>query len=417
MRVLANFEVESDISIVADATRLKIVHPTNRFTIFVQNIVRPEYSTPFLLSVQVIYDAPTVEDSKETGVDRLVQFLNILAFVTGASLHLHRIRQIVDCTPGLAMRTCLVWAESPAHDDPQPFVDVKIGETISRLVGLDLPVAVNRAMRWYRFGLRASQAEDQFQYFWFALEIIAEYTKSTEKVNDTCPKCGEALYCKTCDTYPTHRPYPKQAIRSLMRAVDPNLDEKTIADLDKARNALMHGSTMRDIEESVKRTSVQIVDTLGRTVFGCLLRQVPNELLKDGLRMGSPSTYVKHKKAGVATISTVVPFAADGALDDTAFRGMTAELVPSRPPQSEHPVGVVLSPQQVDALGALAYQPGPHQEACLRIFQHRQEYKGRMVAPIFSADLKLMREVINKGEAGRWPDLCRELLAQPPPAK
>src|SRR5216683_8058444 len=121
MQCIANYEIESDMSVVSDDIRLKLQHPKGQFEARIKNIVRPDYSTPFLLSLQITFDAPSLNEAGDIGQDRLVECLNMLAFITGASVKLHRTRQIVDCTPTEGTRNCLVWADSFGHDDPQPF--------------------------------------------------------------------------------------------------------------------------------------------------------------------------------------------------------------------------------------------------------------------------------------------------------
>jgi len=119
-------------------------------------------------------------------------------------------------------------------------------------------------------------------YFWFALEIVAEFQKSTEKLPDRCPHCQSPLYCETCEKHPVHRPYAKQAIRALLKAVDEEGGDATVELLDKTRNSLMHGSTLRDIEDSLPQPHEQIVDTLGRLLRRALILQFPREMF-DGV--------------------------------------------------------------------------------------------------------------------------------------
>jgi len=105
----------------------------------------------------------------------------MFAFAAGAGVRWHRTKQIVDCTPTSGMRDCLIWADSVGHEDPTPFLDKDIMASIERLLQFDPPPAVRRALRWYRIGIHDSVPEDQFQYFWFALEILAEYQKDPKR--------------------------------------------------------------------------------------------------------------------------------------------------------------------------------------------------------------------------------------------
>lgn len=410
MRCLANYEIESDMSVMSDEIRLKLRHPKDQFQAHIKNIVRPDYSKPFLLSLQITFDAPSLDEAPELGQEKLVECLNMLAFTTGASVRLHRTRQIVDCTPTNGVRDCLVWADSFGHEDPQPFLNDRIVTSIERLLQFDPLPAVRRAMRWYRIGIHASLPEDQFQYFWFALEIIAEHQKSPEKVNDKCPVCKSDLYCETCKAHPVHKPYSKQAIRDLIELVDAACDEQTVEGLDKTRNALMHGATLKEVEKSLPKPGEDMVDVLGRIVFMALVHQFPKELFQEKIHMGSPSTYIQRTMTGIAKLNTVVPITADGELDDSAFTGLKISMETGRPPQSGLPKGVLLSPDQYKRLRLLACEKGDHQELCKRVYDNVRTNGEKVIAVIFSTDLKRIQEALKRNEAGKWQDLFREIL-------
>ena len=226
MQCVANYEVKSEISVVSDNAWLTIKHPQDLFRARICNIVRKDFSSPFLLSLQIIFDAPSLADAQPLADDRFVECLNMLAFATGGGFKRHRTRQIVDRTQKSDLRDCLIWADSVGHEDPQPFLDEKITASIERLLQYDVPPAVRRALRWYRLGIDASVPEEQFQYFWFAIEILAEHQKTSGKVADKCSICGSPLYCETCKEHTTHKPYAKQAIRALIQAADKDCDEK-----------------------------------------------------------------------------------------------------------------------------------------------------------------------------------------------
>src|SRR5579862_8623776 len=251
MELVANYEVKAECSIVTDDHVLRIKHPKGLYRARIKNIPRTVYTTPFLLSVHLYFEAPSIVEAKEVSDGHLVDCMNMLAFTTGAQFQRHRIRQIVEATAGATMRSVMMWSESIEYEDPQPFLDENIVRSIERLSEVDIPPAIRRAMRWYRLGVNSHVPDDQFTNFWFALEIVAEFQKSTERVADVCPKCRSPLYCETCQTQPTHRPYAKQAIRALLKAVDGDCDDATIDRLDKTRNSLMHGSTLKEIEDSL----------------------------------------------------------------------------------------------------------------------------------------------------------------------
>jgi len=334
MECVANYEINSECSVEHDDHILRISHPKNQYRARIQNIKRPDFTDHFRLSLQLYFDAPSLEESKDIANIHLADCLNMLALTTGSKFERHRIRQIVDATPGIdGMRSVLLWTDAIDHEDPQPFLNDDISRAIEILSESEIPPAIRRAMRWYRLGINADVPDDQFMYFWFAIEIVAEYQKSSEKVPDKCSKCGSPLYCESCETHTTHRPYPKQAISSLMLSVDKECDDETVKLLDKTRNSLMHGATLAEIEEEHAELEDHIVDILGRILFKALVYQFPHEYFDGSLAMGFPSTFIHRTARGVVHMQTVVPIGSDGDID-LSFKGFKAEVVTFGPPQS-----------------------------------------------------------------------------------
>ena len=80
---------------------MRITHPKKLYRARIQNIVRQDYTTPFLLSLHLYFDAPTLNDAQDIAKEYLADCLNMLTFSTGLKFWQHRIRQIVDATPGI----------------------------------------------------------------------------------------------------------------------------------------------------------------------------------------------------------------------------------------------------------------------------------------------------------------------------
>jgi hypothetical protein len=72
-----------------------------------------------------------------------------------------------------------------------------------------IPPAVMLSMRWWARGVSASPTWYQFQFFWYALEILAEHVKPADAVADRCPACPGELYCRECDKVPDASAVPK----------------------------------------------------------------------------------------------------------------------------------------------------------------------------------------------------------------
>ncbi len=411
MRCVANFEVESEVSVVADELVLTINDPHGAFKARIKNIPRSEFTTPFLLSLHIYFEAPNLEGAKDVADDLLANCLNMLAFTTGSGFRKHRIRQIVDAEAPSngTMRNVLMWGERVEYDDPQPFLRDENASSIERLLEYDVPPAVRRALRWYRLGIDAASPDDQFTYFWFALEILAEFQKPTAKVHDKCPHCQSPLYCEKCEKHPEHRPYAKQAIRALMKAADEECDDATLDLLDKTRNSLLHGSTLREIESALPDPHESVVDTLGRILWKALIKQFPKEMYDGTLEMGMPSTYVHYEANAVAHVQTVVPIDKDGHFD-LEFKGMTMKLKPSGPPQSASPFVVRMTPEQYDRLRKLSYGKGEHQEMLKRIQGRVEEKDGNIYVLVLATDMSQIRQALKMKDEGEWQDLFRELF-------
>lgn len=411
MEYVANYELQTELSVVADDLILNIAHPDNRYRARIQNITRQDYETPFLLSLHLYFDTPSLDDAKDIADGYLVECMNMLAFTTGSTFRLHRIRQIVDATPEpKGMHSVLMWANSTENEDPQPFLREETVATIQRLLEYEVPAAIKRAIRWYRLGINASAPDDQFTYFWFAVEIIAEHQKSSEKVPDRCPRCRSPLYCETCDDHPSHKPYAKQAIRALMKAADDQCDDETVDLLDKTRNSLMHGSTLEEIEKALPDPHEQIVDVLGRLVWKSLIHQFPKELFDGSLVMGYPSTYVHRKLHGIAHVQTVVPKDENGDFD-LNFKGMKVELV-TGPPQSALPTVIQMCCENYEHLRELSYGKGEHQDILQRILERVEQQDDVVQVLMLSTDMAFIRDLLKSGAKEEWLEIFRGVLEE-----
>lgn len=155
MECVANFEVKSELSVLADDRILRIKHPKGLYRARIQNIPRTVYTTPFLLSLHIYFDAPSLDEAKDISEECLVDCLNMLAFASGSRFELHRIRQLVDVTTSGqdGMRDVRLWSDSIEYEDPEPYLDEEMVKSIQRLLEFDAPPAIRRALRWYRLGI------------------------------------------------------------------------------------------------------------------------------------------------------------------------------------------------------------------------------------------------------------------------
>jgi hypothetical protein len=141
----------------------------------------------------------------------------------------------------------MIYVETPECDLAEPAFDSSYLDTAERLLAMHSGDEQQAAMRWYRRGIEEANLEDQFSYFWFALEIAAQALKGTEKIPSRCPKCQAPLLCENCGDHPKHRRYPKEAIQQIIERVHPQNSVEVVAVLQRIRNTLMHGARIASL--------------------------------------------------------------------------------------------------------------------------------------------------------------------------
>ena len=142
-------------------------------------------------------------------------------------------------------------------------------DTVERLVAMHDNEVSQSAMRWYRLGIRSEIAEEQFSYFWFAIEIVAAKLKEVGKITPSCPKCSADLFCPTCNETQYRQRFGSEAIANLIRAVAPDgsdLDE-LVKTLFKIRNTLQHGRRIGSIADTLPCTEKQAVAVLANVAW------------------------------------------------------------------------------------------------------------------------------------------------------
>lgn len=416
MKTVAKFEVLSNISVVDDDRWLNFEHPGRLQRARVRNITRVDFSTPFVLEVHVYFDAEGLDDVIETAEDMLAEFLNILALATEGRFKRHRRKVVVQVGAHDYMRDCLFSTDEMENEDPEPLLQANVSQLVCRIGQTNVGVKTKRALRWLRLGINSRVGDDQFQSFWFALELLAGSKKSTEKVHDACPQCTQPLYCEHCQTNPVHRPYPKQAIKALIQTAMPDCDDKQIDILVGARNALAHGTTLREYEAShpVPEGDPHLVDKLYGIVRNALLLEYPQDVQGILRGEGDPTSVVGMTATMVAHVQTVVQQDENGDLD-LSFPGVTIEMTMRNPPQSALPAGIFVSPVQFEQLKQIADGQGPDVDFVRRLFRPvGQHPDGRIVLTVLSTDLPRLKQAVKAEETGPWQLLIRDALANCP---
>lgn len=302
MPLLADFEVNSDLTLASGLKDLSLSLPGG-----VQaRAISTAPPSPLLMSIT--FEAKDLEEAGKLALDHALEVLNVFAFSTGAKFQFRRLLRVIDWNSGLKQRDAFFYAYDDAEQQPTPFLDESIFATISEIAtaaNTSTP-ALRKAMRWFRLGVNAENLEDQFQYFWFTLEIVAANEKTSEKVCDRCPKCGGSLFCESCKTHPMHKKYQIQAIRDLFVKLHPKHGEEFFEAFSKARNTLMHGGTREDVEKSAEKSFDALVDKLGQFAWKALWNTFQPQLLGKKLSLGMPTTFIQRTLTGAAHLQLEV---------------------------------------------------------------------------------------------------------------
>ena len=325
MRCVAQFDLTADISASDDAMNQPIEHPNGEFKFIIRRKTVNEDSGTVTLHCNMEFDATKIDQAQDTFMGYLVRVLNVVVLVTHSSVRFHRVHKIFDLSPGKTMRQGFMYVYDPPEPVPMPFLSPLVLDTAALLLNADIEEKASSALRWFRLGVAAENPEDQFQHFWFALELLATHEKPSEEVHDSCSKCHEALYCKTCEEYPKHKPYPKQAIAYLCNKLAPEIpDFFPLA--EKARNMMMHGSSKEKIEKKIRQPIDQIIDPMGRIVWlgllNVLVNAIPKEARPEQLNLGQATTFVRWNLSAAALIETVIPLGPDGKPDIELLAGI-----------------------------------------------------------------------------------------------
>jgi len=263
---------------------------------------------------------------------------------------LRDLRQIFNWEPGNdGNRECYYYTPRGAHDGgPFDALSQALLDSIGMLQAHSPNPRLRRALKWFANGVSSRFYDDQFVYFWLALELIAQNAKEPAPVSDKCPKCQEPLFCEICKTFPTHRPYQKQAIEQLFvkTCADKNQGAELFRNASEARNMLMHGDEVRAIEEALALQFGDLVDKLGGLAWTCVLNQFASVLLGKRPMFLQPNRYVYMTVGGAAHLHVGFKPNFDNP-DPAGFPKIdfTMEWTEHKPPPSPDKTGSKVPPQ------------------------------------------------------------------------
>lgn len=329
MKCLADFEVISELSVSEDEGVISFEEANGKYSIRIRNKKIDDLRHQEILRLEIIFDSDTLEESEKLSLKYLTEALNLLALTTNSKFTMHRLVQIFDWTPDLTTRKGLIFAEDTRPHEPLPMLTNKLAETASCFLQGNRNKKIDDALRWFRLGIGAENIEEQFQNFWLALELVATSHKEPKKVYNSCPKCGGKLCCEVCGTVPKHKPYPKQAIQAIISQIAPDLPD-FFESANKARNTIMHGGRLEELEGKINYTRIELVNHLGKITWDALLKStistLPESIFPFQPNILISNQYANLKLGAIAVIETVIQNGSDGEPDIAKGSGIKAKI-------------------------------------------------------------------------------------------
>lgn len=320
MKCLAEFELISDFTMEQQSSRLALQHPNGRYQCYFKSNMDTERSKPNHLLADIIFDAPDLSSAIQVGRDHLIDAVNVLAMVACGKLEVGSCCFVFDWTlPGRQSREARFYSAIDPQDREHHELSAELFETAAHLLRDGYSERLKGAMRWFRLGLGSDPLEEQFQNFWLSLELAATNGKSTQKVHDLCPRCKGKLYCEVCQDHPQHRMYDKQAIRSVVEKIAPQVPD-LFDHLSLARNTLLHGDRLETIEKRLPCSLERLVDILAEVsrtaIINEQLRCFPKEEALKPFSLLTFNTVVRRKMDVGAILTTTVAMSQEGTLED-----------------------------------------------------------------------------------------------------
>ena len=272
MQVWVEYEVDGDF--ILEVPRESATFDMPPFEITLRNRAASEDGHSPGLWISIVVEANSIDDAAHDGREHVADFLNRLSFATSARFKIIRAVRAIEWVPKLVTRRMKLLNSFDPLQPPEPMIGSLVIGAMELLCNAELPKPVLSALHWYRRGLLGRQPDEQFQSFWFVIEILANYLKTTEPVPDLCARCRTPLFCKTCGTETTHRPYTKQAIEALFRRIVKPDPEKAFDFMNDVRNQLLHGRPFSDVETTPKQSAEWIVNHIAHTAYAALANAI-----------------------------------------------------------------------------------------------------------------------------------------------
>ncbi len=268
---IMKFEVETAATFIIEKNEIAIKNIRDNYEVYVQNNRdRKEVGKTFLL-VYLIFESENIDSAEKAGMRNLEEFIDILSFSGCVLFEIKRRIALYDWTPKLTARKGRVYKSIPDPNSPQLIINEEFVGTVETLLKWERSDPLERALRYFRLGVSSIDPYEQFQLFWFVIESLIQVDTDKLKVADKCPRCSEPLFCKKCNEVSYHRPYPIQAIEKIFNKYLPDNNDQAFIISSKTRNVLLHGESIKKIENEFGITLPDIVTIVGKVAHIALL--------------------------------------------------------------------------------------------------------------------------------------------------
>lgn len=132
------------------------------------------------LIAELIANVEQPDNSRQELTALLVKLLDVMSFVTHNGYKLIRCQRVIFWEPHATTRELRVYNVFDPYYPPLPELTQDLLNTVQTLLTAQPASHVLRALACFRKGVLEQRPEDQFQQFWFAMEVIAEGMKEDD---------------------------------------------------------------------------------------------------------------------------------------------------------------------------------------------------------------------------------------------
>ena len=229
--------------------------------------------SPHLIA-SVIGDCKSLRDAPDAFRQILAYCLDVMAFSTHTSFRINQCVLVMEWEQYQKDRRSLIQKKFDMNDPPDPSMTPECGNTAQLIIDLKPKDYIERALQWFRYAVIGTQPEEQFQYFWLAIEVIAEGSKTSERIPIPCSKCNAPLVCSDCGDTPTRIPMPQQAIREWIDKLYGSNSKEVYRILNAARNHLLHGGSKESLAAKLRVSTDVIINTAGALAWGMIFQSL-----------------------------------------------------------------------------------------------------------------------------------------------